>query len=695
MIYVLIKNNAMENFFRIILILITIQLQSNLVSAQADFESVGIIYKDSYVTVELQYKLNDPCLSGGAGKSSKFRYVITGSQSGTDKYLNWKMDYYNCDKSITCQTNFLNIGNFLSDGINENVDWTFDGSKLEIPFYDVTVSSSPKRSPSYIKAIPKSMPPKSIAGNININYGDKTTLSLKGGVLGIKSEWKWYADQCGSVLVGKGESIVLSPIQSTQYFVRAESPSDTSDCIPVFISVNPESKEADHIEGKQIVCVGEKDIPLSVRGGRLGKDAEWVWYKDSLQGQPLGKGSKILVNPSEATTYYVRAEGVANTTKAVSLHVQPISEEFQDPTSISGSEFVCKGSSASLDVVGGKVTTANQWHWYREKIEPRSEIGRGATLQITPDNTTTYIVRAEGVCGVSAEKIIKVVVGQLSQAPISISSADGSKNNRTQLSVTGGVLAENAKWVWYTDKCEDGKKKGVGESIEVNVRKSTVFFVRGEGNCNTTDCVSVLVSPSNNNKYTLLNFGFIPSFHSTASGSNSDIIQNMFANPVFSVTLGRLKKIGWYIRGKLTAEPTTTTYSINKDQQVTNFDNSNAYYVYTGDSKKSRWAVTGGLIKQLNRNLFLQLGGGYGERKLAWGIAEYSNQTNSYQKTSWGMYEATSFNGVELEGGLIIKASVFNLMLGANAIVPVTKKGSTLTTYKTYVDFHIGIGFIL
>ena len=76
-------------------------------------------------------------------------------------------------------------------------------------------------------------------------------------------------------------------------------------------------------------------------------------------------------------------------------------------------------------------------------------------------------------------------------------SAKRSKNNvcpgnPVLLSVVGGTLGTNANWKWYSGSC-GGTLVGSGASTTVYPTVTTTYYVRAEGDCNTTACVSVSV----------------------------------------------------------------------------------------------------------------------------------------------------------------------------------------------------------
>jgi hypothetical protein len=48
-------------------------------------------------------------------------------------------------------------------------------------------------------------------------------LNIDGGTLAPGAEWEWFAASCGSTVIGTGESIIVSPSGTTNYFVRASA----------------------------------------------------------------------------------------------------------------------------------------------------------------------------------------------------------------------------------------------------------------------------------------------------------------------------------------------------------------------------------------------------------------------------------------------------------------------------------------
>ncbi|MCH8330246.1 MAG: T9SS type A sorting domain-containing protein, partial [Bacteroidetes bacterium] len=73
----------------------------------------------------------------------------------------------------------------------------------------------------------------------------------------------------------------------------------------------------------------------------------------------------------------------------------------------------------------------------------------------------------------------------------SISSTDLSicPGDSISLAVHGGSLGTNSSWIWYQDSC-GGNSIGTDSSIIVHPTATSAYYVRGEGDCASSVCVS-------------------------------------------------------------------------------------------------------------------------------------------------------------------------------------------------------------
>ena len=75
------------------------------------------------------------------------------------------------------------------------------------------------------------------------------------------------------------------------------------------LSISPDSV----ITVNPAICNGSMAV-LSVSGGLLGTGANWFWYSGSCGGQFEGNGYTVYVSPTITTDYFVRGEGICDTT---------------------------------------------------------------------------------------------------------------------------------------------------------------------------------------------------------------------------------------------------------------------------------------------------------------------------------------------------------------------------------------------
>ena len=114
---------------------------------------------------------------------------------------------------------------------------------------------------------------------------------------------------------------------------------------------------------------------------------------------------------------------------------------------------------------------------------------------VFPPGTTTVTYSAEDPAGNITTCSFDVTVKEESQDPVSASALPAAicPGDLTTLSVSGGYLGTGANWKWYSGTC-GGTLVGIGASVQVSPLTTTMYFVRAEGDCNMTNCVSVSVT---------------------------------------------------------------------------------------------------------------------------------------------------------------------------------------------------------
>lgn len=566
---------------------------SKSLTAQSKWQPKGILHTDQNITVEIEYLLSpNPCNS--ENDQSYYRYRITKISKVRNYYLNWRFDFFNCNHELKTQLNSLFISNSIRLGVITPPNNAFSAKKMSNYYNDVRISKSLPEIGSYKPSSQLSMEPIAIKGNTELNSGELIMLTLEGGSLTHGDEWKWYENNCGTRLLGTGPKLTLTADHSFSLFVRAEGRNVTS-CISTKINVNQKSIAAKAINGRPSICEGEKNVILSVNGGKLVGSSKWVWYADNCNGEKVGEGQAINVSPLKTTTYFVRAEDGADKSPCQSFQVS-VTNKSIIPSAIDG--------------------IAN--------------LGYG---------------------------------------------------NETSLMLHGGYLAADAKWVWYKGTGVNRTMIGTGYSVSTGRLYSTdVFSVRAEGNCSNTEFLSKSIivkgtshqtqpgSVSSNKARFFINGGIVFSDVANAGKTNN-----------FNVTVGGGKKIGWFARVKISGSSTEAPFKTT-NSALTAY-NVPGYYSYNGNTVNQRRAYTGGLYFG-NNIVSGYLGGGYGTRKLLWGIDQYQYNNNIVPVSDiYAENIDNSIKGAEIEVGIMLRLGFLNLMGGVSSI-----------QFK-YTDFNAGIGF--
>ncbi|MEQ1744358.1 MAG: hypothetical protein ABMA02_02950, partial [Saprospiraceae bacterium] len=110
------------------------------------------LYSDSYITVEVQFYIPAVTACQSNGKDFKFKYRVKGRYRPAPYYLNWKMDYVECDGKTACRMNSLEIGKYASDDISnwrlvESMEYQFTGKSLKTKHYGNATDNQPLSGP--------------------------------------------------------------------------------------------------------------------------------------------------------------------------------------------------------------------------------------------------------------------------------------------------------------------------------------------------------------------------------------------------------------------------------------------------------------------------------------------------------------------------------------------------------------------
>ena len=246
------------------------------------------------------------------------------------------------------------------------------------------------------------------------------------------------------------------------------------------------------------ICPGDGDIILSFTEGVPDPGSTAEWYSDDQFVQHIGTGNDITIStPISTTTYYVRYESACGVTDAVSVKVNIKNLSTEPVNAASDRDGFCPGDgSIVLSYSGGTLGNGAEAFWYTDTLFTEL-IGTGNDVTISaPESNIIYYVRFEGDCNVTQPAKISVNTTIESVRPDtayidkdSVCAGDG----QIVLTYEGGIRGEGASAVWYSDP---GFINVVGTGNDLSIPSpsvQTTYYVRFEGDCNTTGAVSATI----------------------------------------------------------------------------------------------------------------------------------------------------------------------------------------------------------
>lgn len=181
-------------------------------------------------------------------------------------------------------------------------------------------------------------------------------------------------DNCAGVNVnlvsGPASGGTFTPGTTTVTYEAEDAAGNTAQC-SFDVIVDTESTDPTSVTANTTsVCAGEP-VMLSVNGGSLGTNAQWLWYVGGCGGQLVGAGATITVNPLTTANYYVRAEGPCNTTLCADIVINVTAAPTVGFSGIT-SPSACGSADGTITAVSSGGTAPYTYAW--------SNGGTGATI---------------------------------------------------------------------------------------------------------------------------------------------------------------------------------------------------------------------------------------------------------------------------------------------------------------------------
>lgn len=238
------------------------------------------------------------------------------------------------------------------------------------------------------------------SGTISLNAGQKYDIVL---------EFYERAGQAVAQLFWSSASQPYQIIPMSQLYSVATGCTSVSSAS---VTINPQptaSTAPTGITGNTTICSGASTM-LTVSGGSLGTGASWNWYSGSCGGTFVGTGNSITVYPTTTTTYFVRAEGMCNTTTCASgtITVNPL------PTANISDDNgpLCAGDDAVFNLTGtaGAILTYKVNSGSEQTIALTGGVATIYINNVTDDQVLTLISVTNGTCSQNLNTTSTIIV---------------------------------------------------------------------------------------------------------------------------------------------------------------------------------------------------------------------------------------------------------------------------------------------
>ncbi|WP_369765556.1 Ig-like domain-containing protein [Flavobacterium sp. WC2429] len=256
-----------------------------------------------------------------------------------------------------------------------------------------------------------SVAPTTISGITTICNGQSTTLTVNGGTLGTGAMAEWFSGSCNGIAVGTGNSITVSPISNTTYYVRYNGSCNVTSCASTAVIVNsvPVPTVSIGVSPGSNICAGTS-VTFTANPTNGGTSPLYQW---KINGTNIGSNSSTatftsssLVNTDKVTVVLTSNATCAAPVNATSNQITMTVNDLLTPSiSISSSSTtICPGNNINFSAVAinGGSTPFYQWKINNSNVGINSPNFSSTTL--IDGDVVTVELTSNAIC-VSPTKI--------------------------------------------------------------------------------------------------------------------------------------------------------------------------------------------------------------------------------------------------------------------------------------------------
>lgn len=285
--------------------------------------------------------------------------------------------------------------------------------------------------------------------NTNVCPATNTILSITSGNLNSATQWRWYADACGTNYLGTGTSLLVSPTSTRTYFVRGESGGCVTpgSCSSITVNVNPTVTPGIIIStAATTICAGNAVMfNATVTNGGTSPSYQW-----KVDGNNVGSNSSAYSTSSLSNGQVVtcvlssNASCVSPATATSNALTMTVNNSVTPSISISTSTTsVCENASVVFTAtpVNGGSSPAFQWKVNGNDVGTNSSTY--TTSSLSNGQVVTCVLTSNANCASplsATSNAINMTVTNCSGVPLTkLRNADCGKQN---LALNAAVLCD-------------------------------------------------------------------------------------------------------------------------------------------------------------------------------------------------------------------------------------------------------------
>ena len=335
--------------------------------------------------------------------------------------------------------------------------------------------------------------------------GDTALLSV--AATGSDLRYQWYEGDSGDLSRPIAGATLASyraqPRTTTHYWVRVSNGCGHADSNTAVVTVTPACVPPTIVAAPPPVAIDAgQSASLTVTAS--GTTLSYQWYEGfgGDQSHPIAGATSatVVVTPAVTTTYWVSvfngcgSGGTSGTTVTVRPTCVPPTIGSQPQ-----SAAITAGQSATLTVGAGGSDL--NYQWYEGAASDQTHPipgGNGASLTVSPTETTSYWVRISNGCGSVDSRTASVTVSPACVAPAITTQPQPAAINAGQtatLSVSAG--GTDISYQWYAGSSGDTSQPVPGatsSSVNVSPTTTTNYWVRVSNSCGTADSAAATVT---------------------------------------------------------------------------------------------------------------------------------------------------------------------------------------------------------